>query len=57
MLHEVANFMEHQSKIDIIIPTWYSADETSLVLAKKIRQSGVYFQTTHPTDKRSSRTR
>src|ERR1700709_1534332 len=25
------DFMEHQSKIDIIVPTWYSVDETGLV--------------------------
>lgn len=27
----VRDFMEHQSKIDIIVPTWYSVDETGLV--------------------------
>jgi spore germination protein YaaH len=27
----VRDFMEHSSKIDIIVPTWYSVDETGLV--------------------------
>src|ERR1700674_5194980 len=27
----VRDFMEHQTKIDIIVPTWYSVDATGLV--------------------------
>lgn len=27
----VRDFMENQAKIDIIVPTWYSVDESGLV--------------------------